>query len=354
MKILIVGGKQAKHEAERYYNYVNKLINGFIRAGHHVQHISDRDTARNSNFFKRKKLGIKKCNAILIKYIAEYKPDVVLFKHADVIQPETLAVIKEKFPQIKLAQVNVDALFNPDNVARIKKKSGLVDANFMTSAGSVLNKCKVNDVPCYHIPNIVDTAIESHRAFEKDDLAHDIFFACGAAYDGELRKEIKTYVAEDLPNVNFAYYCIYEGTKLWGAEYMDTIGNSRIGLNLSRYSERGREGNEEDFYMYSSDRLAHYIGNGLLIFSDTIFALDKLYSADEMVFFSGKEDLMQKLKYHLEHPEKAKEIAERGWQKSVKEYNSEKCAQFILDVLFKKDEDSLKSTYLWYSPSLKK
>ena len=342
MKILIVGGKQFKHEAERYYSYVNKLINGFVRAGHHVQHISDRDTARNSNFFKRKKMGIKSCNQTIIDYVTAYMPDVIIFKHADVIETATLTHIREEFPHIKMAQLNVDALFNPDNVERIRSKSGHVDASFITTAGKALEKCKNNGKPLYYIPNIVDTSIESYQAFKQNN-EYDIFFACGAAYDGELRKEIKNYVADELPQAKMSYHCVYEKSALWGHDYMNRVGNSTMGLNFSRYDERGRRGEENDFYMYSSDRLAHYIGNGLLVFSDNKFCLDKLYTQDEMVFFDSKEELMQKLKYYLEHVDEARNIAKSGWEKSVTEYNSTKAAEYILDVLYKGDL----SKYKW-------
>ena len=343
MKILVVGGMQFKHEAQRYYAYVNKLMNGFIRAGHHVEHFSDRDVARNSNLFRRKKLGEKRCNQILIEYIADYQPNVVIFKHADVIFPETLINIRKKWPHIKLAQLNEDALFNPDNVERIRKKSGVVDANFVTTAGSALKKCKVNNVPFYFIPTVADVSIENHKSFENTQNEFDIFFACGAAYDGELRKEIKNYVAQELPNAKMAYHCLYEKTGIWGSEYMNRIGNSTIGLNFSRYEERGRKGDDEDYFIYSSDRLAHYIGNGLLVFSDAKFCLDELYSDKEMVFFNSKEDLMSKLKYYLENPEEAREIAKSGWGKSVKEYNSTLAAEYILDVLFERNL----SRYTW-------
>lgn len=336
MKILVVGGKQFKYEAQRYYSNTQFLVNGFVRAGHHVQHISDRDLARNSNIFGKKKWGAKKANKTLLTYIDDYLPNVIVFKHADVITASTVQSIREKYPSIKMAQVNVDALFNPDNVERIKKKSGLVDANFVTTAGKASKKCKVNDKPFYFIPNVVDDSILPHKAFENEKNEFDIFFACGAAYDGELRKEIKNYVKDELPNATMAYHCVYEKTATWGSDYIDRIGRSTIGLNFSRYDERGRKGEDEDYFIYSSDRVAHYIGNGLLTFSDSKFCLDEIYTDQEMVFFDSKDDLMKKLRYFLENPEEGRAIAKAGYEKSIKEFNGTRVAEFMMDVLFDK------------------
>lgn len=333
MKILMVGGQQFKHEAERYYSYTNMLANGFIKLGHHVQHFSDRDVARNSNLFRRKKTGVKKCNKILLEYVADYLPDIIIFKHADVIYSETVLRIRELYPHIKLAQLNIDALFNPDNVVRIRNKSGLVDANFITTAGKAAQKCKVNDKPFYFLPNIVDSSILPYKSFEQDKNKFDIFFACGAAYDGELRKEIKNYVRDELPNATMAYHCLYEKTDLWGSAYIDRLGQSTIGLNFSRYDERGRKGEDEDYFIYSSDRLSHYIGNGLLVFSDAKFCLDEIYTEQEMVFFNSKEELMEKLRYYLDRPQEAQTIAKAGYKKSMRDYSSTKAAAFMMDVL---------------------
>ena len=69
MRILCVGGTQYKTVAARFYNVMPKLVQGFIRAGHCVQLVSDRDLARMSNMFGVRSLGIKGAQKKLLKFI---------------------------------------------------------------------------------------------------------------------------------------------------------------------------------------------------------------------------------------------------------------------------------------------
>lgn len=343
MRILFVGGIQQKNAAARYYDVAPKLINGFIRNGHTVQHFADRDISRASNFLKSRKLGIKKCNVELIKRIDIFKPHLVVFKHADVIQPETLEEIRTRFPNVKMAQVNVDALFNPDNIERIKNKSGLVDANFITTYGKGLNRIKLNNVPVHYIPNPVDASIECHKAFEPEDCQSDLFLAYGSAPDGDPRKTIPENIKAKLPEVQFKLCIAGEGTGVWGAEYFNVLKNCASGLNLSRMQEKDRVAIDDDLYMYSSDRIAHYVGNGLLTFTDSAFHMDKLFTDKEMVFYTSEKDLQEKVKFYTENDKERQKIAKAGWAKAHTEFNEQKVAQFIEEICMKKEL----SAYAW-------
>ena len=257
MRILIVGGIQQKSAAGKYYDVAPKLINGFTRLGHMVQHFADRDISRANNWLRSRKMGIKPCNEILLKHIEAFKPELIIFKHADVIQAETLTKIRALHPNIKMAQVNVDALFNPDNVERIKNKSGLVDANFITTYGDALKKIQLNGKPVFYIPNPVDASIETHQSFNHTELDHDLFFAYGNAPEGDPRRDIPQNIQKDLPKLKLKLCVSAEGTGLWGHAYMAELGKCKCGLNLSRKQEKDRMATDDDLYMYSSDRISH-------------------------------------------------------------------------------------------------
>ena len=116
-----------------------------------------------------------------------------------------------------------------------------------------------------------------------------------------------------------------------------------MGAGHSRKAESGREALPEDLYLYSSDRIAQYVGNGLLTFTDKDFSLNKLFTEDEMVFYSGYEDLREKLKYYLDNPKERQRIAKNGWKKAHRAYNERQCAKFILEAAF----GDLNSTFEW-------
>lgn len=336
MRVLFVGGIQLKNNAARYYDTPMKLINGFIRTNNVVLYYSDRDMARFSNIFKSRKMGVKKCNKELIKRIPSFAPDLIVFNHADVILGDTLKEIRIRWPNIKMVQVNVDPIFNPDNVERMRDKSGLVDASFITTYGPALKKIKKDDKPIYFMPNVIDSSIEEHRVFEKTNLENDLFFAYGHAPAGDPRYDIPQNILKKLPEIKFRLCIASEGTGVWGNDYYQVVGNSKCGLNLTRKQEKDRVGGKDDLYLYSSDRISLLVGNGLLTFTDKEFSLDRLFSEDEMVFYGDEAELHEKLKFYTNPKNDAERIriAKNGWEKGHNAYNEKRIASFIIDKAF--------------------
>lgn len=345
MRIMIVGGGQLKYATSRYYDYANKLANGFIRNGHVVARFYDRDMARLSAVIKSRILGQKKANKTFLRQIAEFEPELVVFVHADVILPETLVRLRTDHPSVKMCQVNVDPLFMPGNVVRMNAKSALLDASFVTTAGAGQKKIS-GSKPAYFIPNIIDVSMETERAFEAN-CDTDLVFVCGS-YDregGDPRKETVDFLNEKLPDINFLHHSDFNTTGLWGANYMRTLGRTKCGLNLSRNREGPINlGSPEDFYLYSSDRVAHLTGNGLLTFTHARYDLDQLYSPDEMVFFNDNDDLAEKVTFYLGNDTERVRIAKNGWKKAHAAYNERLGADFILDVTVRQ---GLSHDYAW-------
>lgn len=333
MRILYVGGIHFARDAERFYGVAQKLINGFIRLGHTVLCFSDRDASRNNNLFKSRLFGVKKANQALLEKVKVFQPDLILFNHADVIWPRTLEDINRLWPHIRMAQVNVDALFNPDNIARIRKKSGLVHANFFTTYGRGLLRLKNNNKPLYYIPNPVDASIESGQAFQNS--SHwDLFIALGAFYPTfDERRNTISHIQISLPQLKFAVHISAEKKGIWGAHYYDVLKSCKSGLNLSRKAEKNSPpGLEEDFYLYSSDRISHYVGNGLLTYSDEAFSLHELFKREEeMVFYRTVEELVEKIRFYEKNDAERKRVAQNGWRAYHKNFHESLVARFILE-----------------------
>ncbi|MDA1090500.1 MAG: glycosyltransferase [Proteobacteria bacterium] len=345
MRVMIVGGNQMKYFASRYYNYANKLANGFIRNNHTVVRFFDRDISRLSNIFRSRKMGVGSANERLLDQVSDFEPDLILFVHADVIRPVTLEHLKGRFPGVKLAQVGVDSLFMPGNVQRLNTKSPHVDATFLTTAGEGLKKIS-GGRPAYYIPNIVDSGMETGQAFDADcDI--DLVFVCGSfdAEGGDPRLATLDVIRERLPDIRFPYHVDHETGGLWGANYMRTLGRSKCGLNLSRQREGPINiGKAEDLYIYSSDRVSQLTGNGVLTLTHEQFYLDQLFSEDEMIFFSSNDDLVDKIAYFLDNDGERRRIAKNGWKKAHEELNERLAAQYIIDIMFR---EKLSHPYIW-------
>ncbi len=345
MRVMIVGGNQMKYSASRYYDYANKLGNGFIRNNHTVVRFFDRDVARLANVFRSRKLGVTGANKKLLEQAASFQPDLFVFFHADVIRMETLQRLRENHPKAKLAQLSIDPLFIPGNVARLCAKSRLMDATFLTTAGAGLKKVS-GGKPAYYIPNITDPSMETGRAFDaKCDI--NLIFACGS-FDregGDPRKATLDLIRERLPDINFPHHVDIETGGLWGAEHMDTMARSKCGLNLSREREGPLSiGKPEDLYIYSSDRVSYLTGNGVLAFTHRKYDLEKLFTPEEMVFYDSNDDLVDKIAHFLENDGARREIARNGWEKAHRDLNERLAAQYIFDVLVREE---LSHPYIW-------
>ena len=212
MKILIVGGFLVDHFAPRFYNQQYKLANGFIRNGHTVACFFDVDTARQNSLFRSRpgRWGRAKANRLLVEQALPFAPDLVVSFHDYMIEPSTYAELRDRLPKAKFAQISVDTLFVPKIARRLRLKSSVVDATFVTTAGVGLKQV-ASGAPAYYLPNMTDPSIETGRAFEGMG-EHDIFFAC-VRFDRtgtDPRKLTLDAVSQGLPDAR---------TSFWFAKY---------------------------------------------------------------------------------------------------------------------------------------
>ena len=97
-----------------------------------------------------------------------------------------------------------------------------------------------------------------------------------------------------------------------------------MGLNISR-------GNIQD--LYSSDRIATLIGNGLLCFVDVKTNFNKIFKNNELVFYKNKLDLLKKINFFKNNPKISNLYAKRAWLRYHRDFNSKKICDFILSKL---------------------
>jgi hypothetical protein len=329
MRIIFVGGIQRKEDrdASRFFSTSNKLIHGLIRSGHQVLYFSDRDAKREAFFWNRRLNPNKR----LLKKVKLYRPELIFFLHADLISLDTICEIKSLYPEVRMAQINLDPTFHPKNKIRLEKWHEHVNATFLTTHNNGL----LSGNRTYFIPNPVDLSVESYRAFENNSQ-FDLFLAHGAYIDNQdPRKLTVDAIKANLPNLRFSYHYAPLNGGIWGHTYYQTLAQSRMGLNLTRHKEEKYTADSPNsLYLYSSDRLSQYMGNGLLIFTHKAHKLNELFEEDkEMVFYKDHAELIEKLSYYKHHDAQAREIAQIGWKKVHQEHSSTLVGQFMVDVL---------------------
>jgi glycosyltransferase involved in cell wall biosynthesis len=137
IKIIHITNFNRRFDGRLHYNTSRRLNNGFIRLGHNVLTISDRDLIhenKNVTDFNGKKTLQKK----IIKTFENFKADCIILGHADSVSNETLAYLKKIRKDLKIAQWFLDPLSKsgPDylkNNLRISQKLEFMNNTFITS-----------------------------------------------------------------------------------------------------------------------------------------------------------------------------------------------------------------------------
>ena len=160
-KILHVTNFNERHDGRLHYNTGRRLNNGFIRSGHNVLTLSDRDILNQNKSITDIK-GKSYLNNKIIKCYENFKPNLIVFGHADNVTNETLEYLKNKDKHLKISQWFLDPVskYSPDykrNRNRIIEKSNICDFNFLTTSPTALD---FNLKNANYIPNPCDEAFE--------------------------------------------------------------------------------------------------------------------------------------------------------------------------------------------------
>jgi len=345
LRILHITNFNERLDGRLYFNTGRRINNGFIRLGHSVLGFSDRDIVKYYKSYKDLS-GAATLNDKFRKTCYNYKPDLIIMGHSDLINAQQLGEIKDDYPNIKISQWFLDPLNidGPDylrNKNRILDKIDFIDANFITTSPDVLNFLP-NNVNNYFIPNPVDKSFETLNNYSKP-CNIDVFFALShGVHRGVLKtgkKDDRNYFLKHLinktANVKFDIYGLDNRQPVWADHYFKVISNAKMGLNLSRGTP---------IKYYSSDRLAQIIGNGLVTLIDEKTQYMDFFSNKEMVFYKNINDLSAKIIKVANDEKYRKMIGENGKKKYFKYFNSNILADFIINKTL---NIKTKNKYMW-------
>ena len=347
LRILHVTNFNERLDGRLFFNTGRRINNGFIRLGHSVLGFSDRDIQKYYKSFSDFK-GAKILNDKLKKTCYNYKPDIVVIGHADLISKNQINELREDNPNTKFCQWFLDPLNKngPDferNKKRILDKIDSMDASFMTTSPSALNFLpeKKNN---FFIPNPSDHSFETLNNFNKS-CSVDVFFALSHGVHRGILKTGKTddriIFLNNLQNktndVKYDIYGINKVQPIWADHYFKTISNAKMGLNLSR---------GEAIKYYSSDRITQIVGNGLVCLIDEKTNYRDFFDDTEMVFYKNENDLAEKIKKISRDEKIRKLIARRGKKKYMQYFNSTKVAEFIINKTL---DIKAKKKFFWHN-----
>jgi Glycosyl transferases group 1 len=312
------------------HNTAIKISNGLIRNGHLVLNFSDRDVARASSLIGHRKFGRGAVNRTLVEFCRDHQPALLLLGHADMIDAATVTELRAVVPGIVVLQWYVDALFVPEHIPRFEAKADVVDATLISTGVAALEPLRRGRRRVGFLPNPVDVSIERGENHLRRDLPYDLFFAVGdpiRTVCGRERHmdEFMTALLKEVPGARPLVAGLHGRPYLHGAAYQAALESAAIGLNISRRA---------DWPLYSSDRLAQMIGNGMAVAMERSTGYDALFGEDEMLFFSSFEELAARLRDAVAHPERRQALAAKGRESYLRLFNERTVARYILDFAF--------------------
>ena len=327
LKIMHITNFNYRFDGRLHYNTGRRLNNGFVRLGHNVLTVSDRDILHNKKNFKDL-AGFKSLQNSTLKNYHNFKPDIVILGHADNISSETLEIIKKDKTIISQWFLDPVSKYGPDyvnNKKRILNKSDIIDATFLTTNPKSLD-FKINN--SFYIPNPCDESFEILENYNSN-CENDLFFAMShGVHRGELKKgkkDDREIFIKKLIQMNksliFDIYGMFNSQPIWANTFLNKVSNSSMGLNLSR---------GKPIKYYSSDRIAQLMGNGLLTFIDEKTCLGDFFSDKEIILYKNIHDLSEKLNKYKKDKKQRINIARNGKKKYLKYFNSTLVADYII------------------------
>ena len=328
-------GQKLNH---RLYNISlgKKFTNGFIRNGHDVLEISDRDFIKqNRNFSIRS--GKKTFQNYLIETFKNYNPDFLFFGHTKNLEIDTINHIKNINKRLVISQWNEDPImpsldYSKINIKNISNYAEIVDHNFITTDPKIyLNGNKKNiNLHFFFIP--VDKNIECFDVYKLNPL-QDIFYAMSLGVNRAVLKKGKidtrinflNKLVSKIPNISYDFYGFENKEPIWGNNFYKALINSKMGLNLSRGLPTKH---------YSSNRIASLMGNGLLTFIDKKTQMNDFFTSQEIIFYDNIIDLSDKIKFYKNNEKLRINIAKNGKKKYFKLFNELITTKYIVDKSF--------------------
>jgi spore maturation protein CgeB len=327
IRLLVVDNFQIRRYGSGREGQGYRFMCGGVRNNWRVMSFSERDITRflaPLGFLRN--LGSKMMNTRFVKTCKNFRPDIVLIGHCDYLKNSSLEKVRELLPETKLVHINVDPIWQEHTVNQIQNRMHSCDAIFVTTAGEKLKKWTTGKNIVGYLPNMCDGTMEWEDVSQKEDFKYDLFFAghdCPGDERVKLIRELDSLVSD---KIRFGLFGTCSHPPISGSDYEVALLSSAMALSLNR-----REG----WKWYSSDRLAHLMGRGILAFISSQSGYQAFFKdGQEAVFFDNAKDLSEKILYYAANPEKRKAVASAGRKKYHALFNASRVLNYIIETLY--------------------
>jgi len=323
------------------FDICRKFTLAATRANHLVVEFSDRAVARAASPLRLKGLGAGWANRRFLQVVDELRPDLILLHFADQISNAALAEARRLAPGVIIADINIDPIDTAKNQRRLALRKGVADALFVTTAEPGLGANVAPGAFAAFLPNPVDPAIETGRAFEIEAPPFDLLFPATDQGPREIGPDFVTpsdavaRLRAGVPGIRLSTPGVDGQPAARGVAYFEALQSSRLGWSLSRRAS---------LPLYASDRMAHMFGWGLGVALDRRAGFERFYGPDEAAFYDDAPGLTAALRRLIADDAAARAMAGAGWAKTWALFDSGRVLAYVLAQLF--DEGGAKD-YEW-------
>jgi spore maturation protein CgeB len=303
-------------------------IKGFLRLGYDVQRFSYRNIMMQYSFFPSKRIARhfakKKTDAILLEQIKRYCPDVLFIHSMKYIDAETIRLARDVAPNAIFVSRDEDP-YPEKNPARLAI-AAKTDIVITTSGGRFLKTYKDAGVRCCaFIPNICDTDIQQRYQVE-DKWTTDIIFTGRIEHTRLERNDERYNLISKLSQMsNSKTYGTFGAPRIEGMDYMHAISGAKIALSINIAN---------DVRLYHSDRLINYLACGTFTLAKRVPDSDLLFvDGVHLKYFDTVNEFFELADWYLQHEQEREKIARAGMEKAHSEFNTERIAKHLLDLI---------------------
>jgi spore maturation protein CgeB len=277
----------------------------------------------------------EKMNKLLLKVTEEYRPNIFFVLMGDGILSQTL----EKIKNMGITTVNWfhDSVLAPIRKDFVENISKYYDYFFMIDSVEVLNYIKISSgcvktIPLACIPEIHKTLSLSEKEIKK--YGSEVSFVGTVKFK---RAEVLSSLTEFDLGI-WGYWLekehklknCYRKQHIFGREAIKIYNASKIILDIHlSYGTGDRKFNV-------TPRVFEVPASGGFLLVDETPQMTELYEiGKEIICYEDENDLKEKIRYYLAHPEERKLIAQKGQERAYRDHTYENRLKEIFSIIGK-------------------
>ncbi|MFQ6036720.1 MAG: glycosyltransferase [Sedimentisphaerales bacterium] len=305
-----------------------RIVKGLIRLGHDVQRFSYRNIMLHRNPFPNKPFiqyfTKQKADKILLKQVKHYYPDIVLALGMKYFDAETVVAMRSLAPNAVILGRDLDPF--PEKFPVRLAAANQMDIIVMPSSGRFLKVYKDAGVHCCaFIPCSCDPDIQ-YRYEVQDKWKGDIVFTGKAEHTKLDRNDERYNIVKKLSRMpNVKLYGCFGRPRTEGIDCFYALSGAKIGLSINIAN---------DVRLYHSDRFINIPACGTFTLAKRAPGYELLFEDGvHLKYFDTVDEFFELADWYLKHEQQREKIAMAGMKKAHADFNCQKIAQHILDLV---------------------